>query len=112
MKRLSRFKKRDGLDQLARLPELPEPLAHPLGVGGKDDVGERGQLRQRPRIVDKGIVDGVGLDAKIERVGIVVIEDELAVDHQLVGALGEIDQRDAVAVDVAHPVDRCGRGGW
>lgn len=38
-----------------------------------------------------------------------MVELELAVDHELVGAVGEVDEGDAVAVDVAHPVDG-GRG--
>ena len=102
------FQERDGLDELAGLPELAQPFAEALGIGGKEDMGEDGELGQGPGIVDEGIMDSVGLDAEIERIGIVVVEDELAVDHELVGALGEIDQGDAVAVNVAHPVDGVG----
>ncbi len=112
MNPLSLFSSEKVSTKLAGLPELAEPMPHPLRIGRKDDMCESGQLRQRPRVVDEWVMDRISLDAEIERIGIVMIENQLAVDHQFVGPLSEVDQRDAVAVDVGASSESRGPAGW
>src|SRR5580658_10095443 len=68
-------------------------------------MGKGGEFGERIGTVDEGVIDGAFLQHEVERVGIVVLEDKLAIDGELRGSFGKVDVGDAIAIDVTHPMD-------
>src|SRR5258706_8108034 len=106
------LEQRERVNRLSQAPKWAEPFPDTRGVTGIDELNERREFHGRLMIVDERIAGRRRFEIKIKGIGLDMIQDQIAVNHQFRGALTKMGHRNPVSVNILDPVETVSGGNF